>query len=100
MLEKLKEFSNKLNELGIPLPMLRDPKTGKSSVSLTMLFISFNTVLIGLVGKWSGALGGIDLSQALNLFMVSAGLYFSRKMTGSATDKTVVIEKEGENNDK
>ena len=80
LLEKWKEWVGKMNEKGIPMPTVRDPKTGLGSVSLTLVFISFNFCLIAMVGKWSGKVGGIDPSQALNLFMVCAGLYWSRKM--------------------
>ena len=100
MLEKWKEFVNKMNELGVPLPLIRDPKTGKGSVSLTLVFISFNTVLAGMIGKMSGFLGGVDLSQALNLFIASAALYFGRNLKSNANDKTLALEdekKEGEN---
>jgi len=73
------EFVRGLNERGFPIPVIRDPKTKLGSVSLTLVFISFNFCLIAMVGKWSGFLGGIDPSQALNLFMVCAGLYWGRK---------------------
>jgi len=68
-----------MNKKGIPIPLVRDPSTGLSSISLTLVFISFNIVVVGLVGKWAGALGGIDLTQALNLFYACAALYWGRK---------------------
>jgi len=79
--DKWKEFVGKMNAAGIPVPTVRDPKTGKGSVSLTLVFISFNMVLVGLVGKWAGALGGIDLTQALNLFYACAALYWGRSFS-------------------
>lgn len=72
-------FASRMNKYGVPIPLVRDPKTGVGSVSLTLVFISFNAVLIGLVGKWAGALGGIDINQALNLFYACAALYWGRK---------------------
>lgn len=85
------------NEKGVPLPTIRDPKTKEGSVSLTLVFISFNLCVAGIVGKWSGALGGIDVSQALNLFMVCAGLYWGRRV-GKSGDKDVSVEeKEAKN---
>jgi hypothetical protein len=89
MLDKIKEFVNRMNQLGIPAPMIRDPKTGKASVSLTTVVISFGMCVIGLCGKAAGFLGGVDLSQALMLFGMSAGLYFSRKV--QKNDKGVII---------
>lgn len=77
---KMTDIARELNVRGIPMPMIRDPKTGQGSVSLTLVFISFNFCLIAMAGKWAGKLGGVDPSQALNLFMVCAGLYWSRKL--------------------
>ena len=97
-MENLKAFFRKLNELGIPLPMLRDAKTGKSSVTLTMMVISFNIVAFGLVGKYAKGLE-LDLSQAMYLFLTTSGLYLGRKMQNDPTKKTVTIEEEKKNND-
>lgn len=80
LITKWKTFVDKMNKYGIPVPTVRDPKTGLGSVSLTLVFISFNVVLVGLVGKWAGSLGGIDISQALNLFYACAALYFGRNL--------------------
>lgn len=86
LIEKFKEAARWMNEHGIPLPMLRDPKTGASSVSLTMMFIAFNVVLVGLVGKWSKKFDGIDVQQALYWFLITASLYFGRNLsTGGKT---------------
>lgn len=79
--EKWKSWVGKMNAAGVPLPTIRDPKTGKGSVSLTLTFISFNMVLLGLIGKASGFLGGVDISQALNLFYACAALYWGRKIS-------------------
>lgn len=79
LLEKWKTFVNDMNSKGIPVPMIRDGSTGKGSVSLTLVFISFNVWLVSIIGKAAGALGGMDPSQTLNMFMVCAGLYFGRK---------------------
>lgn len=82
LLGKLKRLSIGLNRHGVAIPTIKDPKTGVGSISLTLVFISFNAVLIGLVGKWSGAIGGIDIGQALNLFYACAALYWGRKFQG------------------
>lgn len=79
ILEKWKNFVRDMNSKGIPVPMIRDGKTGEGSVSLTLVFISFNVWLVSIIGKAAGALGGMDPSQTLNMFMVCAGLYFGRK---------------------
>jgi hypothetical protein len=82
--EKWLQIVRGLNERGLPMPTIRDPKTGLGSVSLTLVFLSFNFCLIAMIGKWAGKLGGIDPSQALNLFMVCAGLYWGRKFQRDA----------------
>jgi hypothetical protein len=78
MISKIKEFLKSLNEKGIYIPLIRDPRTGPS-VSLTLMFLSFNIWIISIVGKWSGALGGVDPSQTLAMFGTTAALYFGRK---------------------
>lgn len=83
MLDKLKEFANLLNSKGIPVPLIKDPKSGLGSVSLTLVFLSSLYVQVGLIGKYSKLLDGIDLNQALNFFMISAGLYFGRNLSSN-----------------
>jgi len=75
---KYKEIISKLNTHGIPLPVLTDPKSGRGSVSYTMLWISFNLCVVGIVGKWSKALDGVDINQAQSLFYACAALYWGR----------------------
>ncbi len=97
MLEKIKAFAAKLNELGIPLPFIRDPKTAKSSVTLTMLWISFNIVVLGTFVKWSKMAGDIDMTNAMYLFGTTSALYLGRKMQADNTTKTITVEKKEEN---
>src|SRR5271166_4794219 len=77
MMQKFKLFVNKMNEFGIPLGFIRDPKTGKSSVSLTLMLISFFICAIGLIGKLAGQLD-INLGEALTLLGVTTSLYYGR----------------------
>lgn len=83
IIEGLKKFAHKLNEKGIPLPMIRDPKTGLGSVSLTMVVASFTVAILGMVGKISKLLGDIDMTQALWLLGISCSLYFGRRVSGN-----------------
>ncbi len=78
-MDKIKAFILKLNQLGIPLPFIRDPKTSGPSVTLTLMLIAFSVVLLGLIGKMAKILD-VDLQQALYLFMVCSGLYLGRKI--------------------
>lgn len=83
-----------INRYGIPLPMIRDPKTGKGSISLTFTFISFNIVVFGLMGKAAGLLGGVDLVQAMNLFYACAALYWGRKFQQPNSSERETPQKE------
>ena len=95
MNEKIKKFILTLNEKGIPLPMLRDPFTKIPSVSLTMLVISFNIVLFGLIGKSAKMLDGVDLQQAIYWFGICAGLYFGRKISSTSDGNITQTKEEG-----
>lgn len=94
IVEKWKEWVGHLNEMGVPMPTIRDPKTGKGSVSLTLVFISFNFCIVAMVSKWSDRFGSVDASQALNLFMVCAGLYWGRKLQRDSKGTVQVESKE------
>lgn len=93
--DKMKSVVDKFNKYGIPIPMIRDPKTGKGSVTLTLVFVSFNTALAGQAGKIAGILGGIDLTQANYLFLMCLGAYLGRKMQGDSKK----VDMEGETKD-
>jgi len=98
IIQKIKEFVIKLNEIGVPLPMLRDPKTDKASFTMTLTFISFNTALLGQIGKVTKYLGEVDLTQANYLFLICLGAYLGRKMQNDGANKTVTLEKEEKEN--
>jgi hypothetical protein len=89
--QKFKDLVITCNNSGIPIPLLRDPKTGPS-VSLTLMFIAFNVTLAGLLTKWAGFLGGVDVNQAQELFYGTAALYFGRKIT-SKNNQIIESEK-------
>jgi hypothetical protein len=76
LVDKWKEFVNKMNDKGIPLPMIRDPQTLEGSVSLTLVCMSSFLVVVGIVGKAAGLIGGIDMTSAFNFFYASTTLYF------------------------
>jgi len=88
MIDKIKEFIKKLNDYGVPLPMIRID--GKATFTGTMTFISFNTALLGQIGKVTNLLGTVDLTQANYLFLISLGAYLGRKIQGSKTN--VIVE--------
>lgn len=92
-MEKLKELFRKMNEQGIPLPMVR--VDGKPSITATFAFISFNTALFGQIGKLAKILGPVDLSAANYLFFGCLAAYLGRRLTGDG--KNVTIDKGDEN---
>lgn len=85
LMNKWRHLCKYANERGIPVPLARDPKTDRGSVSLTLVFISFNVWLFGVIGKISGAFGGIDNESALSMFIACAGLYWGRKLSGDVS---------------
>lgn len=78
--EVVKSQINNGNEKGIPVPLVRDPKNGRGSVSLTLTFLSFNLCLFGTVAKITNLIGEVDMTNALWLFGICASLYFGRKL--------------------
>lgn len=78
-----------MNQEGFPLPMLRDPKTGKGSVTLTMFWISFNVALLTLAGKFTKVLGDVDYSNVLWLLALTGGMYLGRKFQTSKNGVSV-----------
>lgn len=79
MQEWWKEFVNKLNEKGIPLPTLKDPQTGKGSVTLTLVFISANIVIVALLNSFAKVFKGVDTDNAIQFFLICLGGYLGRK---------------------
>lgn len=86
-MSKLKELILKMNDSGVPLPMLR--VDGKASLTATMAFISFNTALLGQSGKLAGFFGGVDLSQANYLFLIALGAYLGRRLQADGKQVTI-----------
>lgn len=89
-MEKIKELFRKMNEQGIPLPMVR--VEGKPSITATFAFISFNTALFGQIGKVANILGDVDLNAANYLFFGCLFAYLGRRITGDGK-KIEVSEK-------
>jgi hypothetical protein len=79
LFEKWKQFVRDMNAKGIPVPTVRDPKTGFGSISLTLVFISSVIVIVGIAGKTAGMLGGLDMNTAMEFFWTATSLYFGRQ---------------------
>lgn len=69
--------------------MIRDPKTGVGSVSLSLLAISAIWVQLSLVGKIIKIAGGLDSESAIYWFCSCAALYFGRKISGGKSNPTL-----------
>lgn len=79
LFKKWKSFIREMNAKGIPVPTVRDPKTGFGSISLTLVFISSVIVIAGILGKTAGLLGGLDMNTAMDFFWTATSLYFGRQ---------------------
>ena len=78
MIDKLKSFIKKLNDAGVPIPLIR--LNGTPTFTGTMTFISFNTALLGQIGKIGNIIGTVDLTQANYLFLICLGAYLGRRI--------------------
>jgi hypothetical protein len=79
-IEKARAAFRYLNDFGVAIPLIR--LDGKPTFTGTMTFISFNTALLGQIGKVTNFLGPVDLTQANYLFLMCLGAYLGRKIQG------------------
>lgn len=90
--KQIKDFIKTLQNDGVPLMFIKDPRTKTPSVSLTMLMISFALVLFGILNKWTQWIQGVELDNAMELLYLTTGLYFGRAMS-KQTSGTIDPEK-------
>ncbi|HLX55145.1 MAG TPA: hypothetical protein VKR58_14460 [Aquella sp.] len=93
-MDKLKLLLASLNSKGIAFPMVRDPKNGLGSITCTMVVVSFAICVVGVIGKVSKVLDGIDLTAAHSLLVISISAYLGRKMQTSGKDVVMAENKE------
>lgn len=76
----------------MPLPMIRDPRTGLGSVSLTLVFLSSIYVQLALLNMFAQMFQGVDIVNALYWHGMSLALYFGRSFkkdeNGVSLEKT------------
>jgi len=84
---KVKELVQKMNEAGIPVPLVR--LNGAPTITGTMVFLSFTTAWLGQLGKMAKILGPVDLTQANYLFGICLAAYLGRKMQGNKDNVTI-----------
>ena len=86
MIAMMKKFRSTWNNKGINAPVMRDPKTGKGSITASLVVISCICVVISLVTN------KLDKSGAFQFYLASIGVYLGRKITnkdGSIIDSTL-----------
>lgn len=107
--EKWKRFVSDMNSKGIPLPMARDPKTGKGSITATSYWIALNLCIfcslmfiVSVVARLTGTFAPEAETQAaiqnaatysLQLFLACGGFYLGRKLQGDGKGNLSVEEK-------
>jgi hypothetical protein len=92
--KKWQHFVTRMNRNGVPVPVVRDPRTGLGSVSLTLVFLSSVFVLIGIIGKWSKLTAEIDMRNAMEFFYASSALYFGRQWQNKSGSKPELSQEE------
>ena len=89
---QIKKFFKKLQDLGLPLIWIKDPISKLPSVSLSILLSSVFLVILSVFSNFFVFLKGINVDACFNFFLVSAGLYFGRKL--SLNGRTVENEED------
>ena len=79
-MKALEKFVNDLNRKGIPLPVARDPATGKGSATFTAFVVSFGAAVILLSGKIRDFIGETDYNNVLWLLGLTFGAYIGRRV--------------------
>lgn len=93
MKDKIKEMLDKLNKSGFPIPLLKDPKTDKGSLTMTMFWISFNLTILFALGKVSKVVGEVDFWEMLALTGMMGGFYLGRKYQTNKSGDISIGEK-------
>ena len=88
-MEKLKALVKSLQDKGIPLVYLQDPKTQLPSITFSMMVISFVLCVAAVIAKVaeSKLLGGLNFEYCLQLLMATGAGYLGRKFQSG--DKTI-----------
>lgn len=92
-IESIKKFLLELNTQGISIPLIRDPKLGTSSVSLSLVFLSATYVQITLIGSMLGSIKPEVFQNSFMWYVASVGLYFGRNLSVKPNDVKIEEEK-------
>jgi len=86
MIAKIKEIINKLNDKGIPLPLVRNHGVG--SVSLTVFILSTITMILSLF-----KVGNLNAWESLAWFVTCAALYHNKRVKFTKDEFSIGEEK-------
>lgn len=82
-----------MNQAGIPMPLLRDPKVGVSSLSFTLVVVAALNVQLALINLFANFVKGVDVTNALYWFGMCSALYFGRSIVSSKDKIEINAEK-------
>jgi hypothetical protein len=74
--DKIKELFTKLNDVGLPVPMIRDCLTKEPSLTYTLTLIAAVMVILGTIHATEGL---VDYAKAVSLFQLVGGGYLVRQ---------------------
>lgn len=96
-MEILKKILKSMNENGIMFPVVHDPVSKRGSITCTMVIVSFGICVIGVIGKVSKVLDGVDLTAAHSLLVISLSAYLGRKLqqNGKQVEMSDIKPEEG-----
>ena len=94
MPDKLRAIIQRMNQLGIPVPVARDPSTGRGSVTFTLVVVSGGIVLIGLLNSAASLFKGVDMTSALYWHGMSLATYLGRRSSGDGKKIEIDGDKE------
>lgn len=102
---KWKELVDKANTNGIPVPVVRDPKTGKGSITATLVVVSSGLCAISILMMLAVFMSKMTafftlndatfnimkeaFSSSMQFFVAAIGAYLGRKMQKSGNEVTL-----------
>lgn len=98
VIEKLKEQVQKMNSLGIPVPLFRDSLTGKPSITFTFFYFSSVIAILGVLGRVAKLVSSVDSDAAKELVIVFGCFYLGRAITRGNTTSEPTKEEKNETN--
>lgn len=91
MIQKIKLIISKMNEKGLPIPLVRNHGVG--SVSLTVFVLSTITMILSLF-----KIGDLNAWESLAWFVTCAALYHNKRVKFSKDEFSIGEDKEAQVN--